>query len=364
MKVALFLLFSVLLALANAVAQVSLVSENYFPADLEFRELQKATSEEVFEDPARLSKIGDGRLFSDVGFDKYARRVYSAGDAGSLSIEVVTLRDSRAAYSVLTLLRDSSIQDGPPGDAFALTADAIQFAQDRRWVRIQGHGISQDLLKRIGNSVSNRIGAQRQKLPSLISHLPKPGCDVSSLRYFPGLKSYESYAGNTARGYLKLGSGMEIAQARYSLEDHDGILFLLSFPTSQVADEYFSELSDLRSAEKNTNRIYTKRAGPIVAILDGAFDPKSADKVLSSIKFSYSIRWIYEKRNKPTTIWGVPAGILGTVVSSLIFVALLCGLSIVVGIGSAVFRFILRGYAPNNPLDRPERTEITRLRLR
>jgi hypothetical protein len=101
-----------------------------------------------------------------------------------------------------------------------------------------------------------------------------------------------------------------------------------------------------------------------VAVLEGTFDPASANKLLSLIKFSYSIRWIYDKGHKSTIIWGVPAGILGTVVKSLLFVVLLCALSIVAGVGFAVFRVVLRGFAPKNFLDRPERTEITRLRLR
>jgi hypothetical protein len=364
MKSPIFMICGVLLACSTAGAQVGLVSDNYFPASLEFQELQKVTSEEIFEDPARLSNISDGRLFSDVGFDRYARRVYAAGDSHSVSIEVVTLRDSRAAYSLLTLLRNSSVQGGPPGDAYTLAADAIRFAQDKQWVRIQGRGASEDLLRRVANSVSNRIGTQRQKAPLLISHLPKPDCDAASLRYFPGLKAYEYYAGNTAAGYLQPGLDMEIAQARCSLDSLGGVLSLLSFPTTGVAEEYVAKLSDLESDKKNTNGMYVKRAGPIVAILDGAFDPNTADKILRTLKFSYSIRWMIEKRNKPKTIWGIPAGILGTVVSSLIFVALLCGASIVLGIGSAVCRFALRSYAPNNPLDRPERTEITRLRLR
>jgi hypothetical protein len=284
-------------------------------------------------------------------------------NSGSLSIEAVTLEDSRAAFSLLTLLRDSSIQSGPPGDAFTTTQDGIRFAQGREWVRIQGQGTTEDLVKRVAISVSHRIGSGRQAPPSLVSHFPKLGYDASSLRYFTGSKCYESYSGAMADRYLKFRSDMEIAQARYSLENQSGMLSLLSFPTTQVAEEYFAELAGPKSAQKNGPGVYAKRAGPIVALLEGSFDPGPADKILSPLKFSYSIRWIYEKR-KPTTIWGVPAGILGTVVKSLLFVALLCVASVATGVVLAVFRWMLRQYVPNNFLDRPERTEITRLRLR
>ena len=363
MKFPIILLLSVLMCPAIAAAQVNLVADSYFPAELEFREMQKVLSDETIDEPSHLPKVDGAPLLLDMGLSKYARRIYSTGNTGSLSIEVVTLRDFRAAYSILTLLRDSSIQNGPPGDAFTVTGDGIRFAQEREWVRIQGRDVSSDLIKRVANSISNRIGPVRHSRPSLLNHLPKLGCDPASLRYFPGLKSYESFSGPNADKYFVFNSDMEIAQAHYSLENRTGVLSLLNFPTPQVAEEYYAELAP-KDATKNAKDIFAKRTGPIVAILEGTFDARAADKILSSIKFSYSIRWIYEKRNKPTIIWGVPASILGTVVKSLLFVVLLCVVSVAAGAGFAIFRFLLRGYAPQNPLDRPERTEITTLRLR
>jgi ABC-type phosphate transport system permease subunit len=109
---------------------------------------------------------------------------------------------------------------------------------------------------------------------------------------------------------------------------------------------------------------YARRAGPLVAILEGTFEPEQADKILGSLEFQYSIRWIYDKNNRSSaTVWGVPVGLLGTVVRSLAFVALLCVASVLLGLGMAVFRILLREYAPNNILDRPERTEMIRLKL-
>jgi hypothetical protein len=341
------------------IARAQAASDNYFPTDSEFPDLHR-NSDIVIEDPSGLSKLADGRLFESVGFEKYAKRTYSSGNSGSLSVEVVSLRDFRAAYSLLTLIRDSNTQIGPPGDAFTMAADGIRFVKKREWVRIQAAGMQDYLLKRVAISISNRLGQDKQGIPSLVSHLPKLGFDASSLRYFPGMKSFETYSGKAAGTLLKLDSDMEIVQARYSLENQTGDLILLSFPTTQAADECFTELTDSKPVENNENRTYAKRVGPIVALLEGAFDPAWANKILSPIKHRYSIRWILE--NKPTTIWGVPVGILGTVVKSFLFVVLLCVVSIVAGAGLAVFRFVLRGYASHNILDR--QSEITRLRLR
>jgi hypothetical protein len=351
------------IAASPATAQIELVSGDYFPAELEFAELQKVLSSERFEDPARLATIENGSLLSDVGFSRYAKRVYSVGNKGSLSVEIITLLDARAAFSLSTLLRSGDLQDGPPGYLFTSAPDGILFCQGRIWVRIQGHGTAEDLPKRIAISVSNRIGPVRPKPPSLVSHMPKQGYDRSTLRYYPGIKAYAAYSRNAGGIQLHFDDiDAEIAQARYTLDNRTGTLSLLSFPTQEVAEEYFAGLARKPDAQDG-NRSYAKRAGPIVGILKGPFDAGTADKILRSIQYSYSIQWVYEKGNKPKTVWGVPAGILGTVVKSLFFVAILFGLSILIGICFAATRAILRRRAPKRPPDQPDPTEITRLRM-
>jgi hypothetical protein len=348
---------------ATAIAQTEPVSNDYFPANQEFQDLQKIISKETLEDPDRLSQIENGRLFSDVGFVKYARRVYSVNNGGRLSIEVVTLLDFRAAYSLLSLLRKSPIQDGPPGNVFAETADGIMLAQRREWVNVRGQDVSTDLIKRIADSISHKIGPDRKpKSPSLISHFPKLGFDSSTLRYFPDEKSYQTYSGGIPE-ILKSDSDREIAQARYAIGDRSGTVFLLDFPTSQIAEDYFSRLSISKSTEKSAGRIYAKRAGPIVAILEGAFDPEGADRILSSLKFTYSVYWDREKNNRDKIIWGVPAGILRTVVKSLFFVAFMCLVSIAAGICFGYFRFRLRERSHKDSQDNHEQDDFTSLRL-
>ena len=349
-------LFSVSLVAAASAA------DGPFPAISEFPELQKVLFGISFDEPARLARIEDGRLISAVGFEKYAQRIYSVGKSGEVSITVTTLMDFRAAYSLLTLLRTSNIQEGPPGDAFSQSFASIRFFQARYWVRIDGRNTSEDLLKRVAVSISNRLGPRGQKPPSLITHLPTTGYDASSLKYFPGLKPFESYSGSQAFNLLKLNFDAEIAQARYDLDSQIGILTLLNFPTPEVGEEYFVNFSASSFPEKDKDKIYLKRAGPIVAILKGRMDPGSADTVLHSISHSYAVRWIFEKPKKARILWGVPVRILHTVVNSLLFVILLCVLAILAGAGAALFLFVRR--RRSNAIEGQAQTDHTRLRLR
>ena len=142
----------------------------------------------------------------------------------------------------------------------------------------------------------------------------------------------------------------EIAQAQYTVNNQPGVMFLLNFPTGQVAEDYFDTFGNGQFPADAGNRTYAKRAGPIVAILKGAMDAASADKLLGDLHYSYSIRWIYEKRNKPTILWGIPVKILGTVVRSLFFIAILGVFSIIAGAGFAILRFVFRGRFSKNTL--------------
>lgn len=340
-------------------AQIELVRGDYFPAELEFKELAKVipASGSLAAAPAG----SEAWIFDEVGYRRYERRSYETEGGGTLTIEVITGKDERSAYSLLTLLRDSELRPGPPGEFFAAGVDTLEFAKGNFWVRVQSSA-STDLVRRVAISVGNRIGPRERTTPPLISHFPRNGLDASSARYFLGPRSFATYASKIPGLQLDFRPEMEIAQAAYALGNGSGVLSLVDFPTAQIAGDYFDGLSD--GIQSQAKSLFTRRVGPIVGILEGSFDAATADQILGAIKFSYSIKWIYDKNNRSsTTVWGVPVRILGTVVRSLLLTVLLCGISVLLGVGMAVFRVILRGYAPGNFLDAPERTEMIRLRL-
>jgi len=359
MKFHTFFLIPLILAIPSF-AQIEFIPKSYFPADLEFEELQNITSENLFSDSEHATTIENGPLIVDVGFDSYEQRTYRIGTSDSLSLEVITLLDYRAAYSLLTLLRKSDIQDGPPGDAYTSSSGTILFCHGKRWIRIRGQNVSDTLLRRVASSVSNRMGEPERKFPSLIAHLPDIGQEITTLEYFPGSKPFESFSASDSVDILQPDYDMEIARVRYRIENQSGILSLLKFPTPEMSESYYSELSLASSSDKEMG-MYLRRSGPLLCILEGSFDSARANDILSPIQYAYSLQWIYEKKNR--TKWGVPIAILNSTVLSFFLVLIICFSSILVGTGLAAFRLLLRRFVPNNPLDNPKRTEITRLKL-
>ncbi len=332
-----------LLAAYSLVAQTQLVSNDYFPADLEFKEVKVIKGDKDLKDPGELVKLEHGPILLEAGLTSYARRTYELVNSGTLAIEVMKVVDARGAYSLLTLLAGLGVQTGPPGDFFTSDGSTLLFAVGNYCVRIRSEATG-DLSRRMAASVANRIGRHEPNSPSLIRHIPPDTCDSSSIRYFLGPRAFGSFGIGVAGTMLKTPTDVEVAQAHCTVAGQAGTLTLLSFPTIQIAEEYFnsSSLYD-RGAAKNT-KLYARQTGPLVGILEGNFAPAVADKTLGAIKFSYSVKWIFDRnKEQPRTIWGVPVRILNTVVRSILFTALLCLLSIVAGILIAAGRVFARG---------------------
>jgi hypothetical protein len=318
-------------------------AENYFPQESEFKELKAVLPDKSFTESGKLSRIANGELISAVGFHKYVQRTYEFEKSKFLSIEVITLMDMQAAYSLITLLGTSGMRSGPPGDEYFSDANAIGFAQGKYWVRIKGEGFPEDFLKQVALSVSNHIGKRQQKRPVLISHFPKIGYDASTVKYFPGFKAFQSYTGKLPGWSRSCGQDMELAQAKYKANSQAGTLSLLYFPTNEMAQDCYSKLTAIpESSQNSSGKIYLRAVGPLVGILEGSLDPGSAANILNSIEYSYSVQWIYEKKEKPSTLWGVPVAILRTVVKSIFFVGILAVLSIAAGVAFAYARYNYR----------------------
>jgi hypothetical protein len=323
-------------------AQTQLVSNSFFPAALEFKELKAIQAERDLKDPAELAKLEHAPVLLEAGIKRYAERTYALADRGTLSIEVMTFADARGAYSVLTLLAKAGVRTGPPGNYFCSDADTLIFDLGNYCVRIHSRAAS-DLSRRVAISVANRIGDRAPNPPSLVKHFPEQSCDVSSIRYILGPQALASFGAPVAGATLKIPPDVELAQAQCMAREQTGTLTLLSFPTIPLAEEYFSSGAVSGREASSSANLYTRQTGPLVSILEGNFTPEAADKTLGAIKFSYSIKWIFDRNSQQNrTIWGVPTRILGTVVRSILFTALLCVISIVAGVVLAAGRMFVR----------------------
>jgi hypothetical protein len=322
-------------------SQTQLVRGNYFPAELEFKELKAIQAEKETKNPAELARLEHGGILLEAGLSQVSERTYGLADSGALEITILAFPDARNAYSMLTLLGKPPLKNGPPGDYFSTDGSTMMFAAGNFLVRIHTTDPG-DLARRVAVSITNRIGNPTPKRPSLIRHLPPEGCDPAAARYFLGPRALESFGAPVGGNALKLPPDAEVTQIACTLQGQSGAFTLISFPTIQIAEEYFNSGGVYRVGAGRSANLYTRQTGLFVGLLEGNFAPDVADKTLGSLQFSYSIKWIYEKNRPSRIIWGVPVKVLGTVVRSLMFTGLLCVASIVAGIALAIGRVYAR----------------------
>ncbi len=343
--------------------QTTLILENYFPAEFEFPELQEILSEERIRDLLTLGRETEGSLYAEAGWRELQRRQYRLISQGFMSIETVEFEDNKAALSMYTLLGQGSQEPGPPGVFFSSDGDQLSFSRSHVLVRITSPGAG-ELMMRVARSVHNRIGHEADP-PTLISRLPDVGIDRASVRYFLGPRSISQFSSRVGGQDIVFRPDLELVQASYSLAGQRGTLSLIGAPTPQLAEAYLDEMLAVGAYKApDGQRLYFKRAGTFIGVLQGAFEPATAQQLLSALQFHYTIQWIFDTNNR----YKIPlledtASILGTVVRSLLFAVLLGALSWGVGLALGLFRLALRSYAPDNFLDRRERTELIRLKI-
>jgi hypothetical protein len=322
-------------------SQTQLVRGNFFPADLEFRELIAIRSEKEIKKPSDLASLEHGALLLEAGLERVSERTYQLVNPGTLDIRIFAFPDARNAYSALSLLGKPPLNRGLPGDYYSVEGAALLFSAGNFLVRIQSAEPG-DLARRVAVSITNRIGNPAPKRPSIIRHLPTEGCDPAAARYFVGPLALGAYGSDVGGHPLKLPPDAEVTQTGCTFQGQPGTFTLISFPTIQIAEEYFNAGGVYRMSAGRGLRLYTRQTGPLVGILEGNFTPEVADKTLGSLQFSYSIKWIYEKNRPNRLVWGVPVKILGTVVRSIVFTGLLCAASILAGIALAFGRLYAR----------------------
>jgi hypothetical protein len=323
-------------------AQTYLVSDSLFPAALEFKELKATLTERDLKDHADLEKLPHAPALLEVGLKRFVERTYTVDGGGQMEISIMTLGDARGAYSAFTFLGPSGVRVGPPGSFYADDKETLVFVAGNYCVRIRS-AAAEGLARLVAMSVANRIGNRESNPPGLIRHIPADSCDPGSVRYLLGPMAIASFGSAVGGASLKVPGDVEVAQVNCMSHGQSGILSLFSFPNIQLAEEYFESGSLSQNRSSGTANLYMRQTGPLVAILEGNFSPETADKTLGSIQFSYSIKWIYDKSNQQSgTVWGVPVKLLGTVVRSILFTALLCLMSLVAGVLIAAGRVIAR----------------------
>jgi hypothetical protein len=267
---------------------------------------------------------------------------------GRARITLFEMLDAGAAYGFFSIRRGTEKTVTSPisiGAESFQSGNRLYFWQSNYVVRIDG---ASETAQKIAGVLSENILGRSRK-PPVSNHLPPRNL-------LPGSDKYVLNAENIDRAFdlnpavLGFEDDVEIATASYRVDGSVARLMLLLYPTQQIAKKY----SDQMDSTKPGLAAFSKRVGPLVAIVSGTSDAATARSILNDVYYETKVTWSQPRPN---------LGIAEIILTVFTFIGIGLLFTVIAGIGFGGVRIFVKSRYPNRFFDRPEEMEIIQLKL-
>ncbi len=198
--------------------------------------------------------------------------------------------------------------------------------------------------------------------PSALVYVPKEG--VSAVRFALGPAGLTHTGSPLPAEVIDFSKGAEVVVGDLLIEDATALITIVRYPTFALATERqqaFEAWAKTRPAAaipaQPTETFYTRRVGPLVAVVSGNIAPPAARAFTEQIPYDVEIT-----PNEP--IYN-PKDNIGNLVVNMMYLAfIIIGFTFVTGVAFGGFRILSRKFFPGRFVDRPEDVEFIKLDLR
>lgn len=316
-------------------------------------------SAETSTDPAKADPVY-ANLLKEYGFVDLAIAQYTK-PGRTMSVKLARFNDASGAYGAYAFYRAPEMAPENIGDLAASNNERVLFYRGNLLVDIRLDKItpmSAGELRELATSLPKPAG-NTANLPSVINYLPKQGLVENTIRYAEGPVGLARLESPLTPDLVDFSTGAEIANAQYKTGEGVASLMLITYPTPAVAGVRLRGIENFHPTAANgvTPTLYSKRTGPMVAVLTGSISENEAKTLLASVNWDADITWNqnthYDKREN--------IGYL--LVNVIMLIGILFGLMIVAGLVFFGFRVTVKKYFPNSVFDRPEDIEVIQLNI-
>ena len=300
-------------------------------------------------------------LLKECGFRSFWQGIYERGPR-AVSVKIFELGDPSGAYSLYTIQVQPDAHAEPTGDQATSTPNDLWLWQANLVIHIHDQtasGKAKTQLLDLGREVSALV-RQHAELPNLVKRLPFHNQVSGTSRYAVGPQGFSDLKIPLQTAKLGLEMGAEVSVARYQFPNTQGQLLLLSYPTPQLARKFYTDMKDARSLLLNpspTSTIFSKRSGPLIALLFGTLSEAEANTLLQTIQYSANLTWDEVPPGEDV------AAYLRRVRQSIMLTGALLLFTIGAGVVFGFIRVAAKRWLPISIFDRPEEVELTQLRL-
>lgn len=271
-----------------------------------------------------------------------------------ITIKAIRFEDATGAYGAFTIYREPQMLTEQIGDISATHNARIMFMQGAVLVQAQYDRVTAMTageLRELASMLPQPPGPAKN-LPTLPAFLPRQTLEENSARFVVGPQGLAAIGAPIGAELVNFDTGAELMTGAYRTPFGIASLTLISYPTPAIAGD---RQRAIESA--GLQGVYTKRSGPLVALVTGRIGEDDARALLASVNYDANITWNERSptaKDNPVDLLLNEAKLVGIVLSSALLAGLLFG----------VIRIIVKKKYPGKVFDRPEQMEIIQLNIR
>jgi hypothetical protein len=243
---------------------------------------QKAPGAKVTGDPAAIDNANPGVL-KEYGFNGGEVAQYTR-DGRKLTIRGARFNDASGAFGAFTFYRDPQMEAEQVGQGAASAGNRVLFFRGNTLVDANFEKTSAMSVAEL-RSLADALPAapkDASTLPNLPGYLPQQNLVKGSARYILGPTAMASTDSPSLADFSK---SAEVAVGNYTTSLGTASLFVISYPTNQIAAE------ELKTAQAAAPDATIRRTGPMLVIARGPISPSEARSLTDSVNYDANVTW-------------------------------------------------------------------------
>ncbi len=316
------------------------------------------SSSQVSADPNAADPV-NGSLLKEFGFTQLESATYTK-EGRKLTVKAAQFADASGAYGSFLFYREPEVAPETIGD------DA--FSNGNRVVFYRANILADVTLDRVTPMTAGELrelandlplpGGNARNLPSLPNYLPTQGLKGNK-KYIVGPIGMAKISEPLPADLVDFDAGAELMSADYASEEGVATLALISYPTPAIAGAQLRKIDAANpSSPDGRSAFYTKRTGPLVAVVSGAISTAEAKSLLASVNYEADVTWNQATRLTRNNNLG------SLLVNVVLLLSALLAVSLAAGVAFGGVRLLARKFFPDRLFDRTQDVEIIRLNLR
>jgi hypothetical protein len=347
------LLLSVLAlpALAQPSSKATAAAASLLPTDFAGWSLSAPDQESTAPESADAANAA---VLKEYGFQQFVSAHYANGD-NKLNVRAIRFQDASGAYGAFTFYRRPGSIAEQIGRTAAWDGSHVLFWNGATLVDATLDHVTPmtgSELRELAKDLPQPPGSANVA-PPLPGYLPRQGLELGLTHYSLGPEAYARTGGVLPVSLVDFASSAEAVTALYSDRDGDGQVTLLIYPTPQLAAARLRDIDAFLKAgntqatwpqplaESRPGSIFTRRSGPIIAVVSGSLPADTAHKLLNQINYQADIIW-----NNPQGYISDGSKVARLILGIFALTGILGGAAILLGLflggGRALYR-VLRG---------------------